>query len=119
MRSRTEESQMAFRRTKDQARRNTRWNQFRRAANALLLDSSAPEWLYASEERFQQFLMHGCIDAPDRPLNFSVHTMDAAQKAAFREVVIRYLAAGFGDPGLMLFGSDEDDDIRREASLRG
>jgi hypothetical protein len=103
---------MSFRRPKGQALRSERWARFSRQRIAQFHAAGLPTRAHEAEATFQYFLMHGCHEG------FSVDELDATQKKALRELVVAYLAAGFGDPGLGLFDTASHDEIRHAAAMR-
>jgi hypothetical protein len=109
---------MSFRRSKEAARDARRWRTFLDQNRAQLEESALPRHIYESRDFFDDFLMHGCIDHHARPYDFSIRQLTKDQALVLREVVVRYLAAGFGDPGLALFDSEEHEAIRGEAERR-
>lgn len=109
---------MSFRRPKASAQRSVAWSAFRQRSARLFEDAGLPTHVGETEGHFQDFLMHGCLDHHETPYAFTVNELDAAQRRALRELVVSYLAAGFGDPGLGLFGSQEHDVVREEALHR-
>lgn len=109
---------MTFRRSKEDSQRARRWAKFTEELSRLFEESGVPAHIYASQDHFEDFLMHGYLDHHERPFPFSVNELSESQRAILRELVVTYLASGFGDPGLGLFGSSEHDAIRREANQR-
>jgi hypothetical protein len=110
---------MAYRRKgKDLAHDVRRWQAFREENRSLLEDSGLARYVYESDEVFADFLMHGCVDHHPSPYPFDVRELTEAQVPLFREIVIRYLAAGFGDPGMIVFDVAERDALREEADRR-
>lgn len=105
---------MSFRRSKEGARRAARWSRFKQEAARWFEESGLPAHVHESEAHFQDLLMHGYLDHHARPYPFRVADLSAPQRRALRQLVVAYLSAGFGDPGLSLFGSEEDEAIRRE-----
>jgi hypothetical protein len=106
---------MSFRKPKASAQRSAVWSDFRQRSSPLFERAGLPAHIYETEEHFQDFLMHGYLDHHQRPYAFTVNDIDPSQRDALRELVVSYLAAGFSDPGLGLFGSKEHDAIRQEA----
>ena len=106
---------VGFRRSKESAGRAVRWSRFKQDRADLFEESGLPSHVYETEAHFQDFLMHGYLDHHERPCSFRVDHLSGSQKGILRQLVVWYLA-GFGDPGLSLFGSEEDNAIRREAA---
>lgn len=105
---------MSFRRSKSAAGESRAFRDFIQTNIALLQASGVPISLYESMDLFDDLLMHGCIDHHPDPTHFTVAQLSEVQQSALIEVVIRYLKAGFPDPGISgLFGSITADEIQR------
>lgn len=94
---------MSFRRNKTAARRSHAWRTFLQANRTLLQESGVPISLRESRELFEDLLMHGCIDHHPDPTDFLVGQLSARQREALTQVIVRYLQAGFPDPGFVGF----------------
>jgi hypothetical protein len=106
---------MSFRRSKSAARSAREYRDFVQANAVLLQSSGVPISLYESRELFDDLLMHGYIDHHTDPTHFFVEQLSASQRAALVEIVVRYLRAGFPDPGIGGFmgGPTRDEVFRR------
>jgi hypothetical protein len=63
-----------------------------------------------TQKRFEDLLMHGYLDHHDDPTRFTIDELDAKKMEEFKQLVDRYFAAGYFDPGLMAI--DLEDRIR-------
>jgi hypothetical protein len=89
---------MGFRRTKVDALQARDWRRFLEANASLLASTGLPESIYSSQEVFDDFLMHGCIDHHPDPTGFRLEQMSPDQLRLLSEAVVRYLQAGFLSP---------------------
>jgi hypothetical protein len=105
---------MSYRRTKQQAIEAKRWREFCDRHAKLIQGAAVPESLMASEEMFDDLLMHGVIDHHPDPTRFNVDRLTAAQRAKFRDLVFAYFVAGYGDPGLMVLSVDDREKLRKK-----
>jgi hypothetical protein len=106
---------MGFRRKgKDLARDARRWHSFREANQHLFEDAGLASYVYESDDVFDDFLMHGYVDHHPSPYPFDVR----AQVRILREIVVRYFAAGYADPGIIIFDVQEREAIEQEAARR-
>ena len=106
---------MSFRRSKAAAQETRAWHDFLDSNAVLFQGSGVPSSLYRSRELFDDLLMHGYIDHHTDPTYFGVGQLSASQQATLIEVVVRYLQAGFPDPGIGGFmgGPIRDEILRR------
>jgi hypothetical protein len=106
---------MSFRRSKTAAQESRSYRDFVQANAALLLASGVPISLYESRDLFDDLLMHGHIDHHEDPTRFFIGQLSVDQLAALVETVVRYLRAGFPDPGIGGFmgGPTRDEVFRR------
>ena len=88
---------MPFRRSQQDAEDARRWRAFVREHQDLLARCGLPPFLTDSRGMFDHFLMHDYY--PD-PVRFAVDDLSPPQREGLIELVARYLAAGFPDPGL-------------------
>jgi len=103
---------MSFRRSKTAAQESRAWQEFLQANAALFQASGVPISLHESRDLFDDLLMHGYIDHHPDPTRFFVGQLSDAQREALVEVVVRYLRAGFPDPGIGGFpGGPTGDEI--------
>jgi hypothetical protein len=109
---------MSFRRSKSAARESRAWRDFIEANAALLRASGVPFSLYESRAMFDDLLMHGYIDHHEDPTRFFVGELSEVQREALVEATVRYLQAGFADPGIGGFmGGRTREIILRRAGL--
>lgn len=107
---------MNFRRNKQSALDARAWRDFLQTHAALLHSSGVPASIYQSRAVFEYLLMHGAVDHYADPTRFKVEELSDVERERLVEVVVRYLQAGFGDPGVNgLFGSDVGSAIRERA----
>src|SRR5256885_1449065 len=106
---------MSFRRRKAAAQESRAWHDFLDSNAVLLQASGLPGALYQSRELFDDLLMHGYIYHHTDPTYFVVGQLSASQQEKLIEVVVRYLQAGFPDPGIGGFmgGPTRDEIFRR------
>src|SRR6478672_7980184 len=106
---------MSFRRSKTAAREARAYRDFVQANAAMFQASGVPISLYESRELLDDLLMHGYIDHHPDPTHFFIGQLSDGQRAALVEVVVRYLRAGFPDPGIGGFmgGPTRDEIFRR------
>ena len=106
---------MSFRRSKTVSRESRAYRDFVQTNAALFHASGIPISLYESRELFDDLLMHGYIDHHPDPTHFVVGQLSAEQRAALVEAAVRYLQAGFPDPGIGGFmgGPTRDEILRR------
>jgi hypothetical protein len=109
---------MSYRRDKGNPVELRGWKHFLDENRSQFEATGLPQHVYDTNAVFDDFLMHGCLDHHAAPFEFSFDELTKDQATILREIVVRYFAAGFGDPGLMLFGSEEREAIHAEASLR-
>ncbi|MDG3005582.1 hypothetical protein [Paludisphaera mucosa] len=93
---------MGFRRSKADALQSRAWQDFLQAHAALLQGSGVPITIYESRDRFDQLLMHGCVDSSLDPGRFSVGALTQIQRRKSAEAVSLYLRAGFPNPGISM-----------------
>ena len=67
---------------------------------------------------FVDFLMHGYIDHHADPTRFSARELSSDESVLLMDVISRYFAAGFPDPGLAIPGIDVADVYRRAGMPR-
>jgi|SRR4051812_28632765 hypothetical protein len=109
---------MSYRKDTDTAVEGRRWKSFLDDNRTQFEASGLPQHVYDTSPVFDDFLMHGYLDHHAAPFEFSFDELTTDQVTVVREIVVRYLAAGFGDPGLILFGSEEREAIHAEATHR-
>jgi len=95
-----------------------RWRRFLDDNRAEFEATDLPRHVYETSAVFDDFLMHGHLDHHSAPFEFSFAELTQDQVTVVRELVVRYFAAGHGDPGLVLFGSKERESTHAEAALR-
>ncbi|HEX9989540.1 MAG TPA: hypothetical protein VGE45_13815 [Chloroflexia bacterium] len=99
---------MSFRQNNKKERADRlKWDSFRRANWDLIESIGLPITTIETLDRFYDLLMHGCIDHHDDPLGFTVDRLEPERHQLLKELVERYFEAGFHDPGLGVFDSDE------------
>src|SRR5262245_16232361 len=103
---------MGFRRTKQQAHESHEWQRFLQENRELLSEAGVPVSVSENQDAFVYLLMHGY--APSA--KFDVDSLDEYQKDLLASVVVQYLQAGFGDPGLGLFESARHEEIRHRVN---
>jgi hypothetical protein len=108
---------MSFRRSKEAVSEGRAWQNFRQANAELLRSSGLPLSLYESRDLFDDFLMHGYIDHHEDATHFFIGQLSETQKALLVEVIVRYLRAGFPDPGITCFMDAVRDEILRRAGF--
>jgi hypothetical protein len=106
---------MSYRRSKEASVEARAWKRFVQSNREQLERTGLPCSFYESHDMWDDFLMHGYIDHHDDASGFTVHRMSEESRVVLSEVVVAYLAAGFGDPGLTLFGTERDEELRRRA----
>lgn len=109
---------MSHRRDSADAAEKRRWRRFLDDNRAEFEATGLPQHLYQTRAVFDDFLMHGHLDHHAAPFQFSFAELTQDRATAARELVVRYLAAGYQDPGLVLFGSEEPESIHAAAALR-
>jgi hypothetical protein len=109
---------MSFRRSKKSVLDVRRWRTFVNENRSQFNATGMPEYVYQTEEIFDEFLMHGCLGYYHRPYDFTVEELTREQAVELREIIVKYLASGFGDPGLCVFSHEEHEAIRAEARNR-
>ncbi|HEV8581234.1 MAG TPA: hypothetical protein VGX68_19385 [Thermoanaerobaculia bacterium] len=110
---------MGFRRSKQTALEARNWRRFLEANRESLDQAGIPGTIYEFRERFDDLLMHGCLDHHPDATRFTTDELDERQRALLIEIIVRYLRAGFGNPGLGIFGSDIHNQILRRAAGPG
>lgn len=111
----SEATVMSFRRNKQDSRRTKAWHHFLVETRELLVMSGVPLRIHETLELWEDFLMHGYLDHhPDEPA-FSIDELTTEQKALLKEIIARYLQAGFDDPGLGIFSAAEREEIKKTA----
>jgi hypothetical protein len=108
---------MTFRRQKAAAEKQRSWQNFCQANSNFLQAAGIPPALYESKKNFDVFLMHGYIDLQPEITRFNVDQLSPLQQDLLVEVVVRYLQAGFADPGISGFmgGNMHQEILRRVA----
>src|SRR5688572_19123998 len=82
---------------------------FLQAKTDLLDASGLPISIYESRRLFDDFLMH----AYSARRHFSVDVLSVEQREALVKVAVRYLQAGFADPGICAAICDHEEILRR------
>ena len=98
---------MGYRKSKNGLVGERRWSTFCIDNRDLIAIVDLPSQVVETQERFEDFLMHGCLDHHNDPTKFSVNKLDSAKLEKLRELVDRYFEAGYFDPGLMVLGHEE------------
>jgi len=104
---------MGFRKSRDTHRHERKWEAFREANRSLLHESGLPRSYVEQQEMFDDFLMHGGIDHHEDPIGFTVDKMTDAQRRSLRDLIHRYFEAGYSDPGIMVLGCEEKQELER------
>ena len=98
---------MSYRRGKNEVVGQRRWSTFCVDNRDLIAIVDLPSQVVETQERFEDFLMHGYLDHHNDPTKFSVNKLDSAKLEKLKELVDRYFEAGYLDPGLMVLGHKE------------
>jgi len=109
---------MSFRRSKKNVLEVRRWRAFVNENLSQFLAIGLPEEIYHTQDYFDDFLMHGYLDHHHSAYNFTVNILTKDQALELREIIVKYLASGFGDPRLCVFSHEEHEAIRAEARSR-
>ena len=97
---------MGFRKKNDHVEKR-RWQSFC-AENADLIDNlHFPFAVIETQERFEDLLMHGYLDHHHDFTGFTIDEFDSSKMEKFKELVNRYFAAGYFDPGIMAVDLEE------------
>lgn len=107
---------MGFRRSKHTAIEAREWRRFLEINRDLLARTGVPYSIYESRDLFDDLLMHGYIDHHLDPTRFAVDQLGEQQRSLLADAIVRYLRAGFSNPGLGLFGNDIHEEIGRRAA---
>ena len=94
---------MSFRRSKKEVIEVCRWRAFLNENRSQFIATGIPEHIYHTQEYFDDFLMHGYLDHHYCPYNFTVKELTKEQAGILRDIIVKYLSSGFGDPGLHPF----------------
>ncbi|MBX7221390.1 MAG: hypothetical protein K1Y36_15680 [Blastocatellia bacterium] len=92
---------MAFRKTKAKTQETIRWQSFCLVQKELLDELGLPFVVLESEAHFADFLMHGYLDHHDDPSQFTVDALADSQRRLLARLIEAYLAADFGNPGIL------------------
>jgi hypothetical protein len=99
---------MSFRKKNKQERAGRqKWDSFCEANRELMERIGLTTPTMETQERFEDFLMHGYIDHHDDWSKFSVDKLDPARYELFKLLVDKYCEAGYADPGLMAVSHEE------------
>ena len=98
---------MGYRRKKQEGLEKKRWRAFCADNRPLIERVGVPLTVLASQGHFEDLLMHGYLDHYEDPARFVVDELDAERYGRFEELVDRYFAAGYHDPGLMVLSHEE------------
>ena len=98
---------MSYRRSKNEVVGQRRWSTFCVDNRDLIAVVDLPSQVVETQERFEDFLIHGYLDHHNDPTKFSVDKLNSAKLEKLRELVDRYFEAGYLDPGLMALGHEE------------
>jgi hypothetical protein len=85
---------MSFRRKRTDRLEAKHWADFTGRHHALILRSNLPPSVTDTEERWTDFLMHGCIDHHDDPFHFIAEELNSAQYQAVVQLLIHYIEEG-------------------------
>jgi mannose-1-phosphate guanylyltransferase len=86
---------MSYRRKKEEAEANKKWEAFIAENQALISKIGLPEIVIQTQQHWTDFLMHGYLDHHDEPTNFSVDELDKRRHKPLKELAIRYFEAGY------------------------
>lgn len=86
---------MGFRRKKSEVLGKKRWHDFLIENHRLIEQIGLPETVVGTEERFDDFLMHGYIDHHDDPSKFTIEHLDDDKYRKCFELIERCIEAGF------------------------
>jgi len=109
---------MSFRRSKEAVEADRDWRQFTEENRGLLLLSGIPERIWQSRSLFDNLLMHGYVAHLPEVNWYVIQRLPAEELEPVVELVGRYLAAGFPDPGVWCFpNTSYHKDAYRRAGL--
>lgn len=95
-----------LRKTQSEAAASKAWSSYLEANQDLISDSGLPASVFGGRREFELFLMHSRVAGASYHLEIS--TLSESERAAVKELVVRYIAEGFDDPGVALFDPSED-----------
>lgn len=82
------------------------WEGFLAQNQEVIGTSGLPLSVFAGRQEFELFLMHSSIAGASYHLELSA--LSEQEREAIKELVVRYIATGFDDPGVSLFNPSED-----------
>ncbi len=82
------------------------WDTFLADNQETMSASGLPLSVFGGRQQFELFLMHSSIAGASYHLELSA--LSEREQLAIKELVVRYIAAGFEDPGVALFNPSED-----------
>lgn len=99
---------MSFRKNNQQeCEKRLPWKRFCDVNRDLIERTGLTTPTIETQERFEDFLMHGYIDHHDDWSEFTFGHMDTQQFKWFKVLVGKYFEAGYYDPGLLAVGHYE------------
>lgn len=98
---------LSFRKKKDDGHEKRRWQSFCAENADLIASLDLPSPVIETQERYEDLLMHGYLDHHHDPTRFTIDEFDATKIENFKQLVDRYFAAGYFDPGLVAVGFEE------------
>jgi hypothetical protein len=102
---------MGFRRNRTDGPEAKHWADFTERHQGLIIRAHLPPSVTDTEDRWHDFLMHGCIDHHDDPFNFTVRGLSLTQYQALVQLLTYYLEEGnevWFDALVALRGADID-----------
>lgn len=106
---------MSFRKNNKHERdEKLKWNHFCEANKDLIERIGLSTPTIETQERFEDFLMHGYIDHHDDWSKSTVGKLDEEKYKLLKRLVEDYFEAGYFDPGLMAVSHEERIELARK-----